>query len=242
MPVNRAPFNALVDDDGTNTIGTPWNKAAIKGVVLDPVDASAAFINQGNTFTGNQEIRKDAPQLIQHDTSGVANARRVSAFTYGGAFFIQMLDDAGAYQVNALELTRTGDAKIGRDVYEKGRPTPMGHWVDFTPSIGGGGTMTITTLHAARYIVIGKTMTISLYASVTMLYGATFQSLTLPGGAVGVGLSANPMLYAGTAQGTGLAQTQAGVATLRFYRDLTTVTTWQDGAYTLGTTATFAIQ
>jgi hypothetical protein len=40
MSINRGPFNALVDDDGTNTIGTPWNKQAIKDVVLDPVDAA----------------------------------------------------------------------------------------------------------------------------------------------------------------------------------------------------------
>jgi hypothetical protein len=40
MAINRGPFNALIDDDGSNTIGTPWNKAAIQGVILDPVDAA----------------------------------------------------------------------------------------------------------------------------------------------------------------------------------------------------------
>ena len=39
MAINRAPFNALVDDDGTNTTGTVWEKAQIAGVILDPVDA-----------------------------------------------------------------------------------------------------------------------------------------------------------------------------------------------------------
>lgn len=39
MAINRAPFNALVDDDGSNTIGTIWNKAQIAGVILNPVDA-----------------------------------------------------------------------------------------------------------------------------------------------------------------------------------------------------------
>jgi hypothetical protein len=42
MSLNRAPFNALVDDDGTNTLGSPWNKAAIKDVILDPTDAELA--------------------------------------------------------------------------------------------------------------------------------------------------------------------------------------------------------
>lgn len=38
MPINRAPFNALVDDDGSGTTGTPWNKSQIAGVLLDPID------------------------------------------------------------------------------------------------------------------------------------------------------------------------------------------------------------
>ena len=40
MSINRAPFNALVDDAGTGMTGTPWNKQAIKDVILDPVDAA----------------------------------------------------------------------------------------------------------------------------------------------------------------------------------------------------------
>jgi hypothetical protein len=38
MPINRAPWTALVDDSGQNLDGSIWNKAAIKNVVLDPVD------------------------------------------------------------------------------------------------------------------------------------------------------------------------------------------------------------
>jgi hypothetical protein len=45
MAINRAPFNALIDDDGSNTVGSIWNKTAIKDVILDPVDA--ALVAQG---------------------------------------------------------------------------------------------------------------------------------------------------------------------------------------------------
>jgi hypothetical protein len=38
--IDRAPWNALVDDSGQNLDGTPWNKAAIKGVLLDPIDGA----------------------------------------------------------------------------------------------------------------------------------------------------------------------------------------------------------
>src|SRR4030095_6963433 len=39
MPIDRAPWNALVDDDGSNLVGSIWNKDKIKTVLLDPVDA-----------------------------------------------------------------------------------------------------------------------------------------------------------------------------------------------------------
>ena len=39
MAINRGPWNALVDDDGSNLVGSIWNKAAIKTVLLDPIDA-----------------------------------------------------------------------------------------------------------------------------------------------------------------------------------------------------------
>lgn len=48
MPINRAPFNALVDDDGSNTVGTVWNKTQIKNVLLDPMDA---FVSNGGVWT-----------------------------------------------------------------------------------------------------------------------------------------------------------------------------------------------
>jgi hypothetical protein len=42
LPINRAPFNALVDDTGNGLSGSVWNKAAIQSVILDPADAAYA--------------------------------------------------------------------------------------------------------------------------------------------------------------------------------------------------------
>lgn len=42
MAIDRAPWTALVDDDGSNLTGSIWNKAAIKTVLLDPIDAMPA--------------------------------------------------------------------------------------------------------------------------------------------------------------------------------------------------------
>jgi len=42
MAIDRGPWNALVDDDGSNLVGSLWNKAAIKTVLLDPIDGALA--------------------------------------------------------------------------------------------------------------------------------------------------------------------------------------------------------
>jgi hypothetical protein len=38
--IDRTNWNALVDDDGSNTVGTLWTKDKVKTVVLDPVDTA----------------------------------------------------------------------------------------------------------------------------------------------------------------------------------------------------------
>src|SRR3954466_4206760 len=43
--ITRTPYNALLDDDGTNERGTPWDKAQIKGVILDPIDVALATLD-----------------------------------------------------------------------------------------------------------------------------------------------------------------------------------------------------
>jgi hypothetical protein len=56
MAINRAPFNALIDDDGSNTVGTVWNKAQIAYVILDPVDAALGVVSANLTFQTNGSI------------------------------------------------------------------------------------------------------------------------------------------------------------------------------------------
>jgi len=45
MPLNRTNFNALVDDDHSNTVGTEFTKDIIKIVLLDPIDAELARLD-----------------------------------------------------------------------------------------------------------------------------------------------------------------------------------------------------
>jgi len=63
MAINRAPYDALVDDNGTGLTGTIWNKAAIKNVILDPVDAALVGSATGTATT-----------VINSTATGVQNA------------------------------------------------------------------------------------------------------------------------------------------------------------------------
>lgn len=56
MPIDRTNYNALVDDDGSNTIGSVWNKLAIKNVLLDPIDVAlgSTAVIQTTALTGTQ--------------------------------------------------------------------------------------------------------------------------------------------------------------------------------------------
>jgi hypothetical protein len=44
VAIDRTPYNALVDDDGSNTVGTLWTKAKVASVLLDPIDAAIATV------------------------------------------------------------------------------------------------------------------------------------------------------------------------------------------------------
>jgi hypothetical protein len=78
MPIDRTAFNALLDDDGSGTTGSVWNKAAIDSVLLDPMDAAIvgqatvsgtpaaqqlALFSDADTITGDAALTYDATAL-----------------------------------------------------------------------------------------------------------------------------------------------------------------------------------
>ena len=78
MAIDRGPWNALVDDDGSNLIGSVWNKDQIKTVLLDPIDAEIAAAVGGIvvppgtetlvTSTATGTVNDWAPGLVGHTT------------------------------------------------------------------------------------------------------------------------------------------------------------------------------
>jgi Chaperone of endosialidase len=55
ITIDRTNYNALIDDDGTNTKGTPWSKNQVKIVLMDPIDGALAKLLPlaGGTIAGN---------------------------------------------------------------------------------------------------------------------------------------------------------------------------------------------
>ena len=146
-----------------------------------------------NVYTQAQTIQAaGAPSLYFSDTAQVPNSRVFQLADYSQTFLIQAMNDALSAVISTpLALTRAGDAQIWRDVYEKQRTTPLGHWitVPFNASnFAGAGSMvwTVTAGQVAfnAYTLIGKTMIWQLGIAGSSLSGtaATSLLLTIPGG------------------------------------------------------------
>jgi len=64
MPLDRTWYNTLIDDDGSGTTGTVWNKAAVDGL-MDTVDATLVNVvdKTGGTSAGHVAVFNDADTL-----------------------------------------------------------------------------------------------------------------------------------------------------------------------------------
>lgn len=98
MAIDRGPWEALIDDDGTNLVGSVFGKAEIKTVVLDPVDAAIAAIGGGPHHATHETGGADAIAALDASviTTGLVPAARLglhhAAHETGGADAITALD------------------------------------------------------------------------------------------------------------------------------------------------------
>lgn len=123
MAINRTPFNALVDDDGSGLTGSVWNKAAIQSVILDPADA--AYANKYDTVVSNSNTGMQnawAPGLSGHTyvswysaadmtingiAGGVVGQRLTIRNDAGGGVIYVTHNSAAAAAGNKLSLVTT---------------------------------------------------------------------------------------------------------------------------------------
>jgi hypothetical protein len=205
---------------------------AIGGVALGT--SNVARTDAANTFTANQTIDKATPIIRLRDSAQPADARLFRIFNDGQHLIIDAINDAETVGVGSVVLERTGDLKIYRDVYEKQRTTPLGHWIDvpynaanFTAS-AGTWTVPAGNVYANGYTVIGKT----LYWSI-LIIGSTVSTtagnlrIAIPFGSAGQYCEQPILAYDGTVWlSTATAQTVSGVSHVTLRRDASESVAW----------------
>jgi hypothetical protein len=71
VAIDRTLFNLWVDDDGTNTIGTPINKTRIASDLLDPIDAALTAGGTPGVTTDGTRVQRIAFTATQSASSDV---------------------------------------------------------------------------------------------------------------------------------------------------------------------------
>jgi len=177
--INRAPWTALVDDDGTNTTGTPWTKDKIKTVLLDPMDAAYAVPNGEtvitSTTTGTQTawapslnghtlIEWSGPaDLTLHGMAGGVRGQRVTLFNgVASTIYVNHNSTSAAVGNRFYNTVTQGPTPIGKQgyatwIYEGGNlwllvAHDQGAWINVPFSAAnfqGYGTMSWTVASGA---------------------------------------------------------------------------------------------
>jgi hypothetical protein len=219
--------------------------ATITAKTVTDVETAMAQLNAANTFTQDQTISKDYPRLGFFNTLSPANSRlmKIASSTDGSLSFFALDDPSTTIQATSLKVSRVGDIYVERDVYEKLRTTPMGHWIDVPYAAGnftagGGMTWTVTAgqITFNRYTLIGKTLIWLVYIAGASLSGTSGAPLyvTMPPGCVGVyqrGVTPTTQLFDG-AYARGWARVHTNGTSVVIDKD-------PPGLFTLNTNSTF---
>ena len=99
MAINRAPFNALVDDDGSGSIGTIWNKNQINTVLLNPIDrmTQAGFVLPPGTVNNFAPANGNAFTLWMLSREAASDITGIVAEPHGTS---HLLINNGGFAIN----------------------------------------------------------------------------------------------------------------------------------------------
>jgi hypothetical protein len=206
----------------------------LTGAIADArLSANIPRLASQNQFTTHQYLVYAAPQWIFWDSAQATDQRAFRLTTSGQQFAVRAANDAMTTDVaSPLSLDRSGNAKIGADLYEKGRATPLGHWLDvpfnaanYTADTGTVGAITQLTY---AYALVGRTCHLNLYATFTPSAATASVYVALPAGVVAARVHGAPFYTNAATAGAGLLTTTAGGSTLRLLRDVT-ATPWSAG-------------
>jgi hypothetical protein len=162
--------------------------ASITAKTLQDIETTPyARTDVSNTFTASPHTFSHAqPKLNFVETSAPAGSRAWDLLVSGQYLQFRSLGDDLQTASNWMLVNRNGDLLVYKDVYEKQRTTPLGHWIavpfnaaNFYPNAGGTWTVTSGQVSINRYTLIGKTLLWSLQLTGTTVAGATDQFLNI---------------------------------------------------------------
>lgn len=176
--------------------------------------------NATNIFSSVTYFASSNPTIYLQDNAQPADQKLTRLVSTGQNVYLQSMTDAGGVVATTFSANRSGDFNVGRDIYEKGRTTPMGHWLTYTPTFTAAtGTWTPGS-YLARYTLIGKTVIVHLSIESSTLSSATAQVfLTLPlAGLTSGGYSDNSVvMYLGGYE-IGLSELASGGTSVQIQR------------------------
>jgi hypothetical protein len=168
---------------------------------VEGVLTNVARTDVANVFVTDQQIKGTTnARLLITDPSQPTNARVFSVLnTSQLLYFTHALDNFAGQAPFALILDRLGNAKIGTDIYEKSRTTPLGHWIDVPwggVTFGGGWVVESADYITLKYCLLGKTVALMFQFNATSTGGTVVGELTMsmPAGLNGL-TSYNLMSY-----------------------------------------------
>jgi hypothetical protein len=164
--------------------------ATITAKTLTDIETTVPTLAGQNVFTGTpQNLTADSPAVIFTNTNAPLDQKKIRLINASSAFLVQVLNDAQTVILsNALIAYMTGDARVGRDLFEKGRADPMGHWIDIPFSAAnfstnvGAWTVASGNVSANHYTLIGKTLMWHCTVVNTTHVACNYLLLTIPGG------------------------------------------------------------
>jgi hypothetical protein len=152
ITIDRTNYNALVDDDGTNTKGTPWSKNQVKIVLMDPIDVALAKLVP---VTGGTNV-------VFGPGPGVQSPAAVAQFNISGtAPLVFQSTDAGAQANNKTWDVLAGPLSLTFRAVTDGY-TGAGNWLVVTRTTGNAG---IANVNLPENVSVGGVLTVAGYGT-----------------------------------------------------------------------------
>jgi hypothetical protein len=151
----------------------------------DPL-TNNAWLNTANIFSQSQTFTKAGEvQLTLNDTSQIVNGKIFRIVNALGVMYIQSMNDDGVSPAGGyIAVGRAGNLSCTGSIAELARSVPIGYWTDvaYNPAnfTATGGTLSGVGQNFFHYMLVGKTMWLSVGFSATLTGNASTLNVVLP--------------------------------------------------------------